>query len=153
MEDSALALIQIARGHSFKPVCGAGNGPSLFELNLWAVDRLGTTDAFQKAIPEATAAEVQSPATQPSAEPQPTITTLSSDDDFGGIQPSANTVPSANQPHPQNTSVPPIPCGNQRNPTQTRGIDHGEPEVLITSVRLRSRPPTRASTTTTIPGR
>ncbi|KAL3679029.1 hypothetical protein R1sor_021985 [Riccia sorocarpa] len=270
MEDSPLALIQIARGHSFKLGRCGGNGPSLFELNLRAANRLGTTDAFQKAfdtavrlteplkdilftingdittkshkrrgfvtstvdaadthrhdqvavtsqvvrrsksrltfdflapstsmptptvtgpslptagekstgftsqdpqtislssdmsereppniiaedsqaVPKATAAEVQSPATQPSVEPQPKITTLSSDDDFGGIQPSANTVPSANQPHPQNTGVPPIPCGNQRNTTQTGGTNRGEPEVLITGVRLRSRPPTRASSTT-----
>ncbi|KAL3686650.1 hypothetical protein R1sor_009224 [Riccia sorocarpa] len=101
-----------------------------------------------QAVPEAMAAEVQSPATQPSAEPQPTITTLSSDDDFGGNQPRAN----ANQPYPQNTVVPPIPCGNRRTPAQTRGTDHGEPEVLITGVRLRTRPPTRASTTTHSPG-
>ncbi|KAL3694531.1 hypothetical protein R1sor_008182 [Riccia sorocarpa] len=105
-----------------------------------------------QAVPEATAAEVQSSATQPSAGPQPTITTLSSDDDFGGIQPSANTEPSANQPHPRNTGVPPIPCENRRNTDQTRGTDHEEPEVLITGVRLRSRPPTRATTTTHNPG-
>ncbi|KAL3698729.1 hypothetical protein R1sor_012805 [Riccia sorocarpa] len=101
-----------------------------------------------QAVPRATAAEVQSPATQPSAEPQPTITTLSSDDNFRGIQPSANTMPSPNQPHPRNTCVPPIPCGNRRNTAQTRGTDHGEPKVLIIGIRLRSRPPTRASTTT-----
>ncbi|KAL3697608.1 hypothetical protein R1sor_011684 [Riccia sorocarpa] len=144
MEDNAWALIQIARGHSFKLGRGGGKGPSLFELNLRATDRLGTTDAFQKGfeiavrqteplkdilftinddittkshkqrghatstvnasdrvavtsqvVLEAAAAEVESPAMQPSAEPQPTFTTLSSEDDFEGILPSTIIVPSA----------------------------------------------------------
>ncbi|KAL3700986.1 hypothetical protein R1sor_019008 [Riccia sorocarpa] len=45
-----MAFIQIARGHSFKLGRDGGNGPSLFELNLRAANRLGTIEAFQKAF-------------------------------------------------------------------------------------------------------
>ncbi|KAL3681543.1 hypothetical protein R1sor_024499 [Riccia sorocarpa] len=53
MEDNPRALIQIARGHSFRMGRGGGTGPSLFELYLRVADRLGTPDAFEKAFDSA----------------------------------------------------------------------------------------------------
>ncbi|KAL3681598.1 hypothetical protein R1sor_024554 [Riccia sorocarpa] len=53
MEDNWRALIQIARMHAFRLGRGGGNGLSLFELNLRAAMRLGTTDAFEKAFENA----------------------------------------------------------------------------------------------------
>ncbi|KAL3701806.1 hypothetical protein R1sor_019828 [Riccia sorocarpa] len=53
MEDNARAPIQIARGHSYRMGRGGGTRPSLFELYLRAVDRLGTPDAFEKTFDSA----------------------------------------------------------------------------------------------------
>ncbi|KAL3701218.1 hypothetical protein R1sor_019240 [Riccia sorocarpa] len=50
MEDNWRALIQIVRYQAFEMGRGGGNGPSLFELQLRAAARLGTTDAFEKAF-------------------------------------------------------------------------------------------------------
>ncbi|KAL3688517.1 hypothetical protein R1sor_014826 [Riccia sorocarpa] len=53
MEDNTMAIIQIARYQSFMMGRGGGNGPSMFELDLRAADRLGTSEAFERAFENA----------------------------------------------------------------------------------------------------
>ncbi|KAL3682793.1 hypothetical protein R1sor_000815 [Riccia sorocarpa] len=48
-----MAIIQIAKYQSLMLGRGGGNGPSMFELDLRAADRLGTTEAFERAFENA----------------------------------------------------------------------------------------------------
>ncbi|KAL3693985.1 hypothetical protein R1sor_007636 [Riccia sorocarpa] len=72
MEDNTMAIIQIARSQSFMLGRGGGNDPSMFELDLRAADRLGTTEAFERAFENALRLEAPADVVIDSQTPVPT---------------------------------------------------------------------------------
>ncbi|KAL3680920.1 hypothetical protein R1sor_023876 [Riccia sorocarpa] len=158
MEDNTMAIIQIARYQSFTMGRGGGNDPSMFELDLRAADRLGTTEAFEKAFENALRrteplvgrmhtvnGDIR---TVTHKRKGPVTSRPEAPDDV--VIDSQTPVP-ANQAHEiytgpaDSSSESDVQITHVR--TRTRHSSREDDDVLITGQTFRTRPPTRGTPT------